>query len=245
MKLNRESGINTRAVIDLENDALLNQVEPPSAEYLDHVYRQQGVDLAVGACQKALREWGGSAEEVTHVVAVTATNGGSPGYDQLVALRLGIPADAERVLLNGVGCAGGLAALRVGANLCLAAEHCGRSARVLIFATELCSIQIRCELEAAIKTQGPCIGPGLFGDGAAALVLCNGSLSEANQHGVYSLMHWMSRTIPETNEEMAYRVTTLGTLPLLLFCFPLSYPLYGLTIPRQAFCCTSLNGFHI
>ena len=170
------------------------------------------MDLAVGACQKALHEWGGNAEEITHVVAVTATNVGSPGYDQLVALRLGIPADAERVLLNGVGCAGGLAALRVAANLCLAAEHCGRPARVLIFATELCSIQIRCELEAANRTQGPCIGPGLFGDGAAALVLRNGSPSGANQHGVYSLMHWMSKIIPETNEEMAYRVTTLGML---------------------------------
>ena len=96
MGLNHKSGIDTRAIVDLESDALLNQLEPTSAEYLDQVYRQQGVDLAVGACQKALREWGGSAEEVTHVVAVTATNGGSPGYGQLVALRLPIPADAER-----------------------------------------------------------------------------------------------------------------------------------------------------
>ena len=93
------------------------------------------------------------------------------------------------MLLNGVGCAGGLAALRFGANPCLAAEHCGRPARVLIFATDVCSIQMRCELEAARKTKGSCIGPGRFGDGAAALVLRNGSSSEGNQNGVYSLVH--------------------------------------------------------
>lgn len=52
---------------------------------------------------------------------------------------------------------------------------------MLMFATELCSNQIRYDLEAANRTQRPCIGPGLF---AAALVLRNGSLSGANQHGL-------------------------------------------------------------
>ncbi|KAL8952129.1 MAG: hypothetical protein Q9222_001941 [Ikaeria aurantiellina] len=212
LKLDRDSGIDTRAVVDLERHPLLNQPAPPSAEDLEQFYREHAANLAVGACEKALSEWGGHVADITHVVAVTATHAGSPGYDQAVALRLGIPATAERVLLSGVGCAGGLVALRVAACLCLAAEHRGRSARVLVFATELCSTQIRCELDHASRTQDPCIGPALFGDGAAALVLSNELSSQSRQHGIYALTNWTTSIIPKTDEDMAYRTTSMGFL---------------------------------
>ena len=208
--MNGQSGIDSRTVLNLGGNVLWNEPQPPSADDLDRLFRKHGVDLAVGACENALREWGGSPSEVSYVIAVTATNAGSPGYDQLVASRLGIPADADRVLLSGVGCAGGLAALRVAANMCLAASLQGKAARVLLFATEICSIHIRCELEVACRTQNPCIGPALFGDGAAALVLCNEYGMEAAHQGLYSLMNWTTAIIPGTSSEMAYRVTTLG-----------------------------------
>ena len=147
-------------------------------------------------------------KDITHVVAVTATNAGAPGYDQLVCTRLGIPDTAERVLLSGIGCAGGLAALRVAANMCLAASHMKRPGRALVFATEICSIQLRCEFDAASKLQNPCIGPALFGDGSASLVLCNEYDDEVN--AIFSLQDWTTRVVPDTFAEMAYRVTALG-----------------------------------
>ncbi len=36
IKFNRDSGIDNHAIIDLENDTLLNPLEPPSAEFFDH-----------------------------------------------------------------------------------------------------------------------------------------------------------------------------------------------------------------
>lgn len=89
--------------------------------------------------------------------------------------------------------AGGLASLGTAANMCFAASRRGQPARVLVFATDICSTQIRGELEAACRTRKLCVGPALFGDGAAALALCNEYAIEDSQHspqhGTYSLMH--------------------------------------------------------
>lgn len=100
------------------------------------------------------------------MVTVTATNTGSPGYDQLVARDLGLRESAEKVMLSGVGCAGGLAALRVASNLALASTLRGHPARILVVACEICSAQVRAELHAAAQLETVGIGPALFGGGA-------------------------------------------------------------------------------
>ena len=177
---------------------------------MDEAFRIHGVKLSALACRKAIEESSLSVDQITHVVAVTATNAGSPGYDQLVAHELNLPYSAERVLLNGIGCAGGLAALRVAANIASACAHRNVAARVLVCACELCSIHIRAELEAARLKQDAGIGSALFGDGAGALVLCNTAALGPTDRGLYSLTNWHSSIIPGTSTAMAYQMTTLG-----------------------------------
>jgi fungal type III polyketide synthase len=178
LDINRTTGIDTRAsVIDYGHD--LDDIPflgPSSISDLDSRFRADGVEIALEACRLALEEWGGSPRTITHTVAVTCTNQGNPGYDLLVARRLGIACTAQRTLLHGVGCAGGLAILRTAADIACAAAAKGKPARVLAFACELCTPILSHELaeaEACDNLDKLSIGAALFGDRAAAFVLCH------------------------------------------------------------------------
>lgn len=165
--------------------------------------------MAVRACSKAIKEWGGNIKEITHTVAVTCTNAGSPGFDQAVVAQLGLPLDVDKTLLHGVGCAGGLAALRTAAQLARGAG--GRPANILVFACEIPSSQVSVELEEAERNPRPPIGPVLFSDGASALILCNGeALSSSRAAAIYDLLDWTTMRVPGTDHLMAYPVTPLG-----------------------------------
>lgn len=201
--------------MDLWSDPLWRRKDPPKAEEVDAMWRRYGVPLAKKAAQKALLESEIEASAITHFVAVTATNGGSPGYDQIVARELGIPPTAERLLISGVGCAGGLAALRLASNLAKAATSQGQPARILVLACEICSLLICSELYAASTSHDLGIGATLFADGAAALVVCNsdGMLRAENEKSLprrFSIIDSRSMITPDTYHEMEDKVTSTG-----------------------------------
>lgn len=165
------------------------------------------------ACNKALKEAQLSAADITHVVAVTCTDQGSPGYDLFVSQKLRLPDGVQRTLLHGVGCAGGLSVLREAADLAAAASSRGRPARVLVFATELCSLFLRAELQVACKdNENLHIAPALFSDASAALVVCNGLAIREEQMPVFELQEWGSALIPGTKDHMSYSVSPSGMI---------------------------------
>lgn len=151
-------------------------------------------------------EAGVSREDITHVVAVTCTDTGNPGYDLLVCQSLRLHSGVARTLLHGVGCAGGLSALRAAADLAAAATHRGRPARILVFACELCSLFLRCEVELACRdSERLHIAPALFSDAAAAVVVCNGlAVGEMGRPPVFELLEWGSMVVSGTVECMSY-----------------------------------------
>lgn len=221
LQINKSTGIETRcSVIDYGADLTgVESSEAPSISDLDTIFRSAGVELAVKACRQALKEWGGEREDITHTVAVTCTNQGNPGYDLLVARRLGIAYTAQRTLLHGVGCAGGLSILRTAADIACAAAARGQPARVLAFACELCTPILSRELaeaEACEDLSRLSIGAALFGDGAAAFVLCNeyGMPEEAGgglgDGGIFRLWEWGNETIPDTLEHMSFYAEPRG-----------------------------------
>lgn len=186
-------------------------VTPPTIDDLSRMFRTIGVDLTALACGKALQEAHLHAGDITHVVAVTCTNQGNPGYDLLVCQKLQLLPGAQRVLLHGVGCAGGLSALRAAADLAAAASQKGRPARILVFACELCSLFFRAELQAACQDGDNLhIAPALFSDAAAALVVCNGLAIREKQRPIFELQEWGSLVMPGTAEHMSYEIEKHG-----------------------------------
>ncbi|KAI1826781.1 thiolase-like protein [Xylaria intraflava] len=209
LRINRFTGIETRSSIGTSEHPLVNKALPPSIAELHATFMSDGVPLAVEAARKALAEARLDVSQVTHVVSTTCTDSANPGFDHYVAEELGLSSGVEKVLLHGVGCAGGLAALRTAANLALGHRFRGRPARILCLALEVSTVMVRSELESIDRNQETRIGACLFSDCASAVVLSNG-VGEATAEPVYELLGWDHKVLPDTCGDLGFDVDPVG-----------------------------------
>jgi type III polyketide synthase len=210
--INEFTGIETRSAIGSIDHPIANQPHPPTIAELCEVFLDYGVKLSVAACQKALNQWGGDWSEITHIVSTTCTNSANPGFDHYVVKQLGLNTSIEKVLLHGVGCSGGLAALRTAANIALGSSFRKRPARILVLACEISSVLVRSELESIDKDQEVRIGVTLFSDCASAVVLGNGFSNGYHEEPLLELLDWDNRTIDDTEKDLGFDVDPVGKL---------------------------------
>lgn len=123
------------------------------------------------------------------------------------------------MLLQGVGCAGGLSIMRAAAQVASGASLQRKAARILAFACELCTPNFRNELAYAEKCADPdqvCIAGALFSDAAAAFILCNeyAMTKDENVTPVFELVEWGTSFIPDTIEHLSFYVGTDGSFPV-------------------------------
>lgn len=208
LAINRYTGIDTRSSIGTPDHPLVNQKDAPSIKDLNDTYFKEGIPLAITAAQKAIKESRIDLREITHVVSTTCTNSANPGFDHYVVKGLGITHDVEKVLLHGVGCSGGLAALRTAANLALGHTARGKPARVLCLALEISTILVRSELDSINDLQQTRIGIALFSDCASAAVVSNGIGTPCEP--VYDLLGWEHKVIPDTDDDLRFDADPQG-----------------------------------
>jgi alkylresorcinol/alkylpyrone synthase len=160
----------------------------------NEAYLDVASDLFVEAAEKALAAANIPADQVDTVVSISSTGIATPSLESRVASRLGFRPDVERVPVFGLGCAGGVSGLAIGARL--ATE--GRT--VLVVAVELCTLSFRLDK----LTKANVVATALFGDGAAACVLRGGGhgVAEVEMSGQYQ---W-----PETMDIMGWSVDPSG-----------------------------------
>lgn len=211
LAINNYTGIDTRSSIGTPDHPLVNMEKPPTIGQLHEAFMEFGLPLAVGASRKALEQAGVHVDELTHIVATTCTDSANPGFDHFLAKELGIKHPVERVLLHGVGCSGGLATLRTGANLALGRTARGKPARVLCVALEVSTTLVRSELESVHETQEVRIAPVLFSDCGSALVLSNGiGHSEDTAEPIFDLLGWQYQIIPDTECCLGFDADPMG-----------------------------------
>ncbi|KAI6780980.1 uncharacterized protein J7T54_003122 [Emericellopsis cladophorae] len=206
--VNRYTGIDTRSSIGNPDHPSVNKEKAPSIKELHDIFMSDGVPLAIRAAGKALKESAIDASQITHIVSTTCTDSANPGFDHYVAKELGVSHKVEKVLLHGVGCSGGLATLRTGANLALGHAARGKPARVLCVALEVSTTLARSELDSISELQETRIGACLFSDCASAAVLSNGIGEQATP--IYDLLGWDHRTLPDTEDDLGFDVDPLG-----------------------------------
>lgn len=214
LSINRYTGIDQRSSIGTPDHPLVNQPNPPTITEINDIFMKEGVPLAVNAARKALAEAHVEAGQVTHMVSTTCTNSANPGYDHFVATELGVSPSTEKVLLHGVGCSGGLAAIRTAANLCLGHTMRRQPARILVVALEISTTLVRSELESINATQETRIGVALFSDCAGALLLSNNipfpTTTNPLPPPIYTLLGWQHHTVPATEFDLGFDVDPLG-----------------------------------
>lgn len=208
LSINRFTGIESRAAIGNIDHPIVNQPKPPTIKQLNELFMDDGVKLSVGACRKAIEEWGGQIGGITHMVSTTCTSSANPGFDHFVAKELGLNRTVHKTLLAGIGCSGGLAAIRTASELALSATAMRRPARVLVLACEISSVFVRSELESIHENQEVRIGICLFSDAASACIISNG-IGEISTP-VYKVLGWRHEVIDDTAADLGFDVDPLG-----------------------------------
>ncbi len=120
-------------------------------------------ELAEKASRMALERAGLAPRDIDHVFFVTVTGIATPTIDVALSNRLGMRRDLKRTPIFGLGCVAGAAGLARTADY---VRGFSRETAMLV-SVELCSLTLqRDDLSAA-----NIIASGLFGDGAAAVVV--------------------------------------------------------------------------
>jgi predicted naringenin-chalcone synthase len=189
------SGIEHRWSVLSEEDARLDEGrgfyggEAPSTSARMEIYAREAPELALRAIA-GLPELG----DPTHIVVASCTGFVAPGIDQIIARRLGLADDIERVLIGFMGCYAAVTALRT-------ARHIVRSqpgARVLVVTVELSSLHHAEEMDLE-----PLLMGAQFGDGAAAAIVTSDGPGLALGEGI-------SAALEESDELITWRIGDTG-----------------------------------
>jgi len=126
-------------------------------------YIDCGLTLGERAIREALAGAGLVPEDVDHVFSVTVTGIAAPSLDARLANRLPLRSDVKRTPIFGLGCVAGAAGIARASDYLRAFPD----QTAVLLSVELCSLT----LQRADFSIANLIATGLFGDGAAAVVL--------------------------------------------------------------------------
>ena len=129
----------------------------------NEVWTEVAVDLGEAAVRDALQRAGLEPQDVDHLFFVTTTGIATPSIDARLANTLRLRQDVRRTPIFGLGCAAGAAGIARAADYLRA--YPGQVA--VLLSVELCSLTLQRD-DFSIPN---IISSGLFGDGAAAVVL--------------------------------------------------------------------------
>ena len=146
----------------------------------------------------------GLRERITHVVTVTSSGVATPGLECFMSSEFGLPSNARRMPLFGLGCAGGAAGLAIARDL----ANSSPDACVLLQVVELTSLT----LMAKDTTPRNFVACALFGDGAAAAVV--GAPTDEFP-AIATLEKSVTHLMPNTLELMGWEVEEDGWKLLL------------------------------
>jgi alkylresorcinol/alkylpyrone synthase len=180
----------------------------PLEEYLplkrfsqrNDAFQRVSLDLGEQAIRRALDGAGLAPREVDHLFFVTVTGIGTPSLDARLVNRLGLRSDVKRTPIFGLGCVAGAAGTARATDVLRAFPD----QVAVLLSVELCSLTLQRE-DVSIAN---IIASGLFGDGAAALVLSGAERAPARRGP--RILATRSVFYPDTERVMGWDVVEGG-----------------------------------
>ena len=193
-RMHAASGIGTRyTALPLERYRTLGTFRESN-----DIFIEVATDLAERALRTALAEAGLEAPDVDFVMFTSVTGIAAPSIDALLVSRLGLRPDVKRLPSFGLGCVAGAAGLaRVHDYLVGHPDQVG-----VLLSVELCSLTLQRDDE----TIANFVATGLFGDGAAAVVLVGDDRPEPG----IRIVDTRSSFYPDTTDVIGWHVGGTG-----------------------------------
>lgn len=200
-RLHENAGVDFRHLaLPLDRYADLGGFTEANEEYV-----RLATSLAASALESALAAAGCTASEVDAVLTATVTGLAVPSLDARLVERCGLRDDVKRSPLVGLGCVAGAAGL-ARAHDYLVGHPEGVVALVCV---ELCSLTVQGD----DRSTANLVASGLFGDGAAAVVLVGEAHPLAVSRGAAGQVEVAaarSRFYADTERAMGFDVGTHG-----------------------------------
>ncbi|QDU83267.1 Alpha-pyrone synthesis polyketide synthase-like Pks11 [Planctomycetes bacterium Pla163] len=160
------------------------------------------IDLGERAVNDALDRAGLGVKDVDIMFDVTVTGLASPALDARLVNRMGLRTDMKRVPIFGLGCVAGVAGISRAVDYLKG--HPNEVA--VLLSVELCSLNLqRGDLSTAAM-----ISTGLFGDGAAAVVLVGEERARAMGLEAPAVRTTRSVFYPDTEDIMGWDISENG-----------------------------------
>ncbi|MBX9638821.1 MAG: type III polyketide synthase [Mycobacteriaceae bacterium] len=163
-RLYEKTRIDTRQMavdpLDPEFDAF--RQNPGTIRERMNLFFEHAVPLAVDVSRRALAGLDYRTDEIGLVVFVTSTGFIAPGVDVAIVKQLGLSRSVSRVVINFMGCAAAMNAIRTAATYVRAHP----SMKAMVVCIELCSVNA-----VFADDINDVVTHSLFGDGCGALVI--------------------------------------------------------------------------
>lgn len=193
---------NTRVRSRALSRPLEEYAKPATFGETNDLWIATAVELGERAIGAALGQLGLAPRDVDLLIAVSVTGVCSPSLDARLANRMGLRSDVKRVPIFGLGCAAGAAGIARAADYVKAYPD----GVAVLLSVELCSLTFQSQDRSVANL----ISAGLFGDGAAAVVVLGEE--RARRLGVRGLRVLDTRSVfyPGTEDLMGWRVSERG-----------------------------------
>jgi alkylresorcinol/alkylpyrone synthase len=194
-RMHAASGIGTRhTALPLERYRDLGAFDDTNDLFI-----QVATDLGEQAVRSALEQCGLAAADVDFILFTSVTGISAPSVDGLLVSRLGLRPDVKRMPSFGLGCVAGASGIaRVHDYLLGHPREVG-----VLLSVELCSLT----LQRHDETMANFVATGLFGDGAAAVVLVG---DEHPALGGPRVVDTLSSYYPDTQDVIGWNVRGSG-----------------------------------
>ena len=166
-----------------------------------NLFFEHAVPLAVDAGRRALAGLPYGADEIGLLVFVTSTGFIAPGVDVAIVKELGLSKSVSRVVVNFMGCAAAMNAIRTAANYVRAHP----SMKALVVCLELCSVNA-----VFADDINDVVIHSLFGDGCGAMVIGASQVQQPLPPGNVVIRSSFTRLLDEAEDGIVLGVNHDG-----------------------------------
>lgn len=201
--LTARSAIQKRHCVDPNITDLIQQ----SLEDKLKKYHHEAFKLAIDAVNN-IQDFQTHKNEITDIIFISCTGMQAPGVEIELIKHFDLPVDIRRYNVNFMGCYAALTGLRMAKDICVTPNR-----KVLLVSVELCTLHFQNKFN-----DDYLLSNSIFADGAAATIISSHQEDNSN----YKLRDFESRLLPNSTDEMSWKISPDGFLMTLSSTVPKS-----------------------